>query len=46
MLFPFSPLAMHTPLPRPTPQPFRQHPPPQRLRIYFHLIVARQVFGR
>src|SRR6266851_811783 len=46
MLFPLSPLAVQPALSRSTPQPFRQHPPPQRLRIHFHIIVARQVLGR
>jgi hypothetical protein len=40
MFFPLAPLAVQAPLPRPTPQPFGQHPAPQRLRIHFHIIVA------
>src|SRR6202041_46522 len=46
VFFPLSPLAVHALLPRPTPQPFGQHPAPQGLRIHFHIIVTRQVLGR
>src|ERR1019366_8534637 len=43
---PLPPLAIRFPLAPPPPQPFRQHPPPQRLRIDPHPVFARQMFGR
>src|SRR5579863_1135617 len=40
------PLPIRFPLAPPAPQPLRQHPPPQRLRVDPHPVFARQMFGR
>src|SRR5579872_3612560 len=43
MLLRLPPLPMLLPLPRPAPQPFRQHPSPQCLGVHLYLVLARQV---
>src|SRR5450755_918621 len=46
MLFALPPQAVPPPFPLPAPQPFRQHPAPQRFRVDLQPVFQFQVLGR